>query len=184
MTVTLYTRNGPAPRDENVVRSTTNTVDVMAPAAEQPSAPDYNQLMLDPREDGGLTTHTQASHVIPSEKYSPSIGNSSEDLFTIVNSRISSAGTAAAREMAGEYGHGTMQVVEGIEPTIVDGQQFDNVYFKANVGVIQGPAGDNGMLSHANDPSVVDYVEQTRLRKAAQAAQGNIYQQYMDGFNS
>src|SRR5665647_1041136 len=145
MTATLYTRNGPAPRDEEVIRSTTNTVDVEAPAAMQESAPDYNQFTSDKREDGGLTTNTLASHVTATQQYVPTITNASTDLFTGTNSQVSTSGTAAAKEMTGQTGHGTMKIVEGIEPIIVDGTQFDNLYFKGNVGVVQGSAGSNYM---------------------------------------
>jgi hypothetical protein len=178
MTTTLYARQGPVPRDENVIRSTTNTVDIAAPAAMQETAPDYNQFTSDKREDGGLTTNTLASHIIPSEKYVPTITNASDDLFTGTNKQVSSSGTAAAKELTGETGHGTFKVVEGIEPTIVDGTQLDNLYFKGNVGVVQGPAG-NYMAAAISDPETTGLVEQTRRKKAAIAADGNLYDAYI-----
>lgn len=184
MTVTMYTRNGPVPRDENIIRSTTDIgIDNEAPAAVQDSAPDYNEFNSDKRESGGLSTNTLASHVIPTEKYAPLVTNASEDLFTATNKQVSSSGTAAAKELTGEWGHGTFKVVEGIEPTIVDGTQFDNLYFKANAGVLQGAAGDM-MAASISDPEVTGLVEQVRRRKAAESATGSMYQAMVDGFNS
>lgn len=177
MTVTLFTRNGPAPRDEAVIRSTTNTVNNDAPPAMQESAPDYNNFTSDKREDGGLTPNTLASHVVPTEKYSPIQTNQNTDLYSI-NESLSAKGTAAAREMAGEYGHGTMKVVEGIEPVLVDGTRFDNVYFKANVGVVQGAAGEY-MAASFVDTEVIGQVEQQRRKKAAEAANGPLYDAFL-----
>jgi hypothetical protein len=150
----------------------------------QEAPPDYNQFTSDSREDGGLTTNTLASHVTATQQYVPTITNASEDLFSKVNDQISSSGTAAAKEMTGQTGHGTMKVVEGIEPTLVDGTQFDNLYFKANVGVVQGSASDNYLSAAISDPEVTGLVEQTRRKKAAIAADGNLYQQYIDWSSS
>jgi hypothetical protein len=183
MTTTLYTPNGPVPRDENVIRSTTATIENDAPADMQDSAPDYNDFTSAKHEDGGLTTNTLSSHVTPSERYIPTITNADQDLFTATNSQVSSSGTAAAKELTGRWGHGTFKVVEGIEPTIVDGTQFDNLYFKGNVGVLQGAAGDMTAAS-ISDPATTGLVEQTRRAKAALSAQGPIYQAMLDASKS
>jgi hypothetical protein len=147
------------------------------------SSPDVNEVMTAKHEDGGLTTNTLASHIVPTERYTPIITNADQDLFTATNKQISSSGTAAAKELSGEWGHGTFKVVEGIEPTIVPGTEFDNVYFKANSGVLQGSAGEM-MSATISDPSVTGLVEQTRRVKAAQAAQGPLYAAFYDASQS
>jgi hypothetical protein len=89
-------------------------------------------VQTDPDTDGGLTERNLASYVQPSEKYIPfQIGDANQQHNEIVNQQVSTSGTAAGREAQGEWGHGTFKVVEGIEPTIVDGREFGPHFFKS-----------------------------------------------------
>lgn len=116
--------------DEAAVRSTVTVVDRDEPASMLPGPPGYNDATTDPDTGGGLTTRSLASFVIPSERYVPNMGDANVDHNAIVNERISSSGTAAAREAAGQWGHGTMKVVMGIEPA--QAPLFGDEYFAAD----------------------------------------------------
>jgi len=121
----------PVPADEAEVRSTVTPSTPDAPAAEAAGAPDWNEVETDPTPHTGLATRQVASDWHESEKYAPgwaSTANPTES-FASVNSRIDSAGTAAAREMAGQFGHGTMGFAVGIEPVLRDGAAFGADYF-------------------------------------------------------
>ena len=60
----------------------------------------------------------------------------------IIDNQVASSGTAAAREMAGEQGHGTMQYAIGIEPEIRDGAFMGNDYFLSHQAEVQDGAGN------------------------------------------
>lgn len=122
------------------VRSTTSEVNASAPPAEMPDAPEYNEPQFDTRREGGLETANLASHVVPSQPSAANIGNSNHQYNAAVNAQISSSGLAAQKVAAGEWGSGSLKITEGIEPTIVDGQQLRGVYFLADPVEMEAPA--------------------------------------------
>ena len=144
MSTLLYTQNrGPAANDVENVRSTVTFVDENQPESMAPTAPDFNEFESDPYTEGGLTSHMLASKTTGPIKYAPDVVNANDEaaLFGIVNHSQSNSGTAAAREMAGEYGHGTLRSTEGIEPTILDGHSFGETYFKATERPVMDTSG-------------------------------------------
>jgi len=163
------------PADEATVRSTITVVQDDAPPAEMDAAPDFNETETDPDTEGGLTTHQLASHVIPSVQYVPHVGNANEDLNAIVDDRISTSGTAAAREMAGEWGHGTLKVVEGIEPAIRDGARFGNEYFAADNRPLAA-SGDYMTPAQPADAATVARAQATGTDNARDAVSQSQYQ--------
>ncbi len=174
----VYLFNRPAPVDETAVRSTVTVVDDGAPAAEAPTAPDFNQTFTDPDTEGGLTSRQLASHVIPSEKYVPFPTNADEDLFTATNSQVSSSGTAAARFRAGQQGHGTLKVVQGIEPTIVDGQQLGGRYFTGHPRPDAG-SGNQMSPSRPTDTDASAAAQYAATMAAQRAAAASMYQAFL-----
>lgn len=166
------------PADDAVVRSTVTFVDVDAPPAVEDRTPDYNAVLADERSEGGLTPRQLASHVLPSHRYVPATGDANTwgDAVQRVNDGISTKGHAAAKEAAGEWGHGTLQIVEGIEPTIVDGQQLGGDYFATN-----GPENPAGSYMSAT-PSVDASLQATGndLSREAVQASRNAYQSFLD----
>lgn len=143
MSTLLLTARGPVIQDEAQVRSTVTTVQADAPASMAPAAPDVNQFESDPLTEGGLTGHQLASKVTAPEHYAPPAGNANDaaQMFGRVNDAISTSGTAAARESAGQWGHGTLTVTEGIEPVLPDGTRFTEQYFAAGQRNVQDTAG-------------------------------------------
>ena len=132
MSTLLYGINrAEVPSDDAAVRSTVTVVTPEEAPAVQEHSPDYNETFTDPDTGGGLTSRQVASHVVPSVQYVPLTGDANDDHNAIVNRQVSTSGTAAAKELTGRWGHGTLMSVQGIEPAIVDGQQFTEDYFKA-----------------------------------------------------
>lgn len=111
--------------------------------AEAAHAPEFNEIDTD--ESGqlvGLAPRLVGSDTVDTEKYPPWWAEfADQNHNSIVDNQVSSSGTAAAREMAGQQGHGTMQYALGIEPEIRPGAAFGNDYFLSNPAVIQDGAG-------------------------------------------
>jgi len=129
-TLLMGMNHGYVPDDEAKVRSSVTVVDKAAPPAVEAAPPEYNDAGTDPDTEGGLTTRQLASYVRPSQQYPlPEESNANTDFASRINDQVSTSGTAAAREASGQWGHGTMQVIEGIEPA----QQgiFGDEYFAA-----------------------------------------------------
>jgi hypothetical protein len=128
------------PIDENAVRSTATPVDDSAAPAEIPNAPEFNEFDTDPADNVGMSTRNVSGDYHPIEKFAPSWADevdAGDQHNRIVDVQVSSSGTAAAREKAGEFGHGTMAVTKSIEPVIREGGAMGNDYFAANDPGIQ-----------------------------------------------
>ena len=172
----------PTTQTEEHVRATAEPVQDDTPA-EQTGAPEFNEHETDGATAGGLTTRDLASHVIPSEQYlpwhAPASHNQGDQL---VNARWSSAGSAAAREAAGQWGHGTIQVVEGIEPVIREGGQFGGEYFAAER---PGPGDDylTPVRDVSGDGAVQAGVEDAS-RDAVAGSQANPYAAMYQAFQA
>jgi len=180
----VHGRDG-VPADEATVRSTTAIVDQDAPAAEQSNAPDFNEIETDTNPYLGLTSRQKASFVIPSEQYVPAtIGatDSYEAGIERINRQVSSSGTAAAREASGEWGHGTIKAVEGIEPTIVDGQQYGDTF--AKMTPVESQNGVSQYMTPADraDRETIAAMAATGKSNAAQAQRASQYAAYYDNF--
>jgi hypothetical protein len=127
--------NGDVPASEDVIRGTATPVHQDAPAAEAAGAPEFNEVETDRNPDIGMTTRQLASDWHEPEKYrpwwQPQVDGQTEHNAAI-DRQVSTSGTAAAREAAGEQGHGSMAYAVGIEPTLREGAAFGNDYFAAD----------------------------------------------------
>lgn len=171
---------GHVQRDEAVIRSTTDTVDKDAPAETQAAAPDFNQIELSGNERGGLSPNQLSSHVVPTSKYVPLPSNTNTDFAAPINHQVSSSGTAAAREQSGYWGHGTMQIAEGIQPQIYDGMQFKEEYFTATKLMPQGTTTDY-LVPPSNDPVTLAMEASLGRKRAAQAQRAGQYSAWVNG---
>lgn len=181
MSTLLFTGEfrGEAPSDEGDVRSTITVVDHESPDAVADHRPDFNSNETDPDTEGGLTTRDVADWVSPSQQYKPIPGNANTD-FSALDSRISAVGTAAQREEAGQWGHGSQQWSDATEPTIREGAAFDDVYFSASRPPIQDGTLDYMLPSRRPDTQDAESVQravQAAQRKATQAA---LYQTFLE----
>lgn len=162
------------PDDLDNVRSTVTRVVDDAPSMQE-HAPEVNEIVTDPLTDGGLTGHALASKVTPSVRYAPANTDKDGTQFNAsVNAQVSSSGTAAAREAAGRWGHGTILKVEGIEPVLGDGRPgFGDTYFKAGHDhVAQDGAGKFMSAGPNSDPQTVAGSAATAARAAREAQRG------------
>ena len=176
MSTLLYGINrGEVPSDEKTVRSTVTVVSNDEPVAMQEHSPDFNETDTDPDTGGGLTTRQLASHVRPTERYAPSTGDSNVDHNAIVNTQVSSSGTAAAKELTGQWGHGTLSITEGLEPVLVDGHAFTEDYFKAPERSPQADVTDYMTASTNGDPGTTSQAQATGEANARQAVEASQY---------
>lgn len=154
MSTLLYgLQRAPIPTDEAEVRSTVTESVPDAPPAEAAGAPEFNEVETDTSTHTGLVTRQVASDWHQPEKYAPSWADRANPTasFASVNGRIDSDGTAAAREMAGQFGHGTMGYAVGIEPVIRDGGQYGADYFAVDRPDLQDGMGNQMSLAPGID---------------------------------
>ena len=186
MSTLLYAQNRtPAPADEALVRSTTDVVQHDEAPATQEHPTDFNETFTDPVTDGGLTSRQLSSHVVPSARFVPNVDASAQDDHNgIINRQVSSSGTAAAKEATGQWGHGTLQIVEGIEPTIRDGGALGAHYFRTHERPLAG-SGSYMTPAQASDPATTASAQQgaeTNARAAvAQSMYGQMYANLQGG---
>ena len=131
------------PIDENAVRSTATPANEGAPPAETPNTPEFNEFDTYSEESVGMSTRNVTGEYFPIEKSSPSWADDVDQAHLandLIDRQVSSSGTAASRERAGEFGHGTMAVSKAIEPVIREGGAMGNDYFAANDPDIQSSA--------------------------------------------
>lgn len=184
MSTTLITawNRDEAPREENDVRSTTNVVDLDAPSAVAENPPGFNDAGYerDPDTEGGLTPRNLFGFIRGRQRYTPNVGNANTDFASPINDQVSTSGTAAARESAGEWGHGTMQIVESIEPTIREGGAFGEDYFAAGTRQLQ--KGMRSDVTAARIPDGQDSASDQQAGKTAarEAAQSALYARFLE----
>lgn len=178
--------NGSVPADENAVRRNTVPVDIEAPPAEQTAAPDFNEVTTDANPQLGLEPRQLASHVIPTEKYAPfwagEVDHQAEHNL-IVDRQVSTSGTAAAREQAGQFGHGTLMITEGIEPVqdLRDGGKFGNEYFTRHERDVQEGMGYYMTQPPGVDQSTTAKVSATGKNASEKAREAAMYSAYLFG---
>jgi hypothetical protein len=176
----LYVSRNHVPLDEGDVRSTTNVVNPDDESANAKAAPEFNTVERDPDTEGGLTPRAVSDKANASVHYPPLIGNANAPFDALVNAQVSTSGTAAQREIAGEWGHGTGYFQEAIEPTIRPGTEFDNTYFKASRPPIQDGTMDY-MLPSRRPDTAVSGGDQAAANRAAREARANLYQAFLEG---
>jgi len=168
--------NAPVPVDEKVVRSTATPVEKDAPAAVQEHAPDFNERPTgDDNPNLGIVNRTEASHWIQGEQYPPFWGAEVSEQYqhnAIIDRQVSTSGTAAARESAGQFGHGTASYAIGIEPQgdLREGGKLGNDYFSAGKPDIQSDAGNYMSIPPGADQMAIAKVNATGKQATRQAA--------------
>lgn len=167
------------------VRSTVTTVTDDSPSVAT-GTPEFGNLETDPNTDGGLTPHAVASKVTPSERYAPAT-ESRGDHMNSVNARISSSGTAAAREAAGQWGHGTLKVQDAMTRP-EDGTEFSETYFKRDTRGANATAGAYMTPAVAADAETLNEVQRVgKVRTKDQESENpynRMYQNLMNGIQS
>lgn len=169
------------PSDEKTVRATTANIDHGAPPAVMDDAPVTGRVETDSDSTlPGLATRQLASEWFEGQQYAPSwAGNVDAQALNSdrINGQVSSSGTAAAREAAGQFGHGTASYAVGIEPVqaLVDGGRMDNNYFGVPKPNIQGTSGAYMTTPPGVDRDTTGLVSDTAKAQARYANAASLY---------
>lgn len=181
-------RDSSPPADENIVRRTTYVVDNSAPPAEAKGAPEWNELETDPNPTLGMVNRQVASDWHQPDKYAGfwnALVNGADEHNAIIDRQVSTSGTAAAREAAGEFGHGTAAYAIGIEPTLREGGALGNDYFLANNPPVQDSAsnmlGASQNLDGDTNGAIAAYGKDAARDANAAAISASLYNQFLGG---
>lgn len=167
------------PSNPDAARITAETIRSNDSDTEPIAPPEWNEVETDSSSElTGLAHREKASYVKPSAQYVPFLATADENHNAIIDNQVSSSGTAAQREAAGIYGHGTMQVVEGIEPQIRDGAAFGNDYFVVGKSDVQAGAGDY-MSPTPTDNWAQAVVQAQAAQASREARQDSLYAAFL-----
>lgn len=170
------------PQDESVVRSTLDPIRTDPDSAEAENPPDFNEFESD--ESGqltGLAPRVVGADVTDSSQYRPGwLGLASDQKNIIIDQQISTSGTAAKREEAGQAGHGTMFFEQSLQPVIRDGAAFGNDYFTVGDTSIQEGAGLY-MTPPSNDHFLQAVLAAQAGEDSRKAYQGSLYSSFLNG---
>lgn len=135
---------GPVPQNENEARATLEPIRTSTATVEEPDSPDWNEFESDDSPElVGLSPRLKGPDTIPSEQSAPFWSKLADvNHNVIIDQQVSSSGTAAQRETAGEFGHGSMQYADSIEPVVREGGAFGNTYFASHGHEIQSESGN------------------------------------------
>jgi hypothetical protein len=177
-TLILANMRHEVPADEVTVRSNTYVTHNDASPAEQQGPPEFNEVETDPDPTIGMEQRNMASMWVEGEQYTPFWASNEVEtnkaINTRVNDTIASSGTAAARELSGEFGHGTAKYAVGIEP-VQDLQGHGGYgadYFTFDKPTAQEYAGDY-MTSPIVDRDVQIAVSQAGRNSSRDASVGS-----------
>lgn len=172
------------PADEIVVRSTATPVELNAPPAMQQDMPEMSEVETDHNPNLGMVNRQLSSKYIDRERSTPSWipeVNASSEHNAIIDRQVSTSGFAASKEARGDWGHGTIPAVIGIEPVgdLREGGKMGNEYFTVNDKDIQ-PTADPTMMSPAVgiDRAVTGRVAAEGKVNARKAAVAGMYDTY------
>lgn len=174
-------RDGVPVSDENVNRRNTYPVRADAPPAEQKGMPEPQEVETDSNPDLGFVNRQLASDWHEPEQYAPSWApevDANHEYNDRIARQVSSSGTAAAREIAGQFGHGTLGHAVGIEPVgdLVDpNTKMGNTYFVRDERDIQETAGSVMSVAPGMDRDTVGAVAGEGKDDARDATQASQY---------
>lgn len=177
------------PADEKVVRTTAEPYEADAPPAVMASTPEQQEVFTDPNPDLGMTSRQVASYYQPGEKGVPNWIPESDSAYlhnAIIDRQVATSGTAAAREAAGQWGHGTMPLTVGIEPVrdLADGGKMGNEYFVRTPRDIQETADATMMtVPPGYDQGIKGSVTAEGKQNARESAMASAYNMFWNGGN-
>lgn len=168
------------PADEKVVRNTATPVEHDAPAAVQEDMPEPGEVETDPNPNLGMVNRQLASHWVEGQKPAPvwdwQVAEVTEST-QIINSQVSTSGTAAAREEAG-LTHKNLSYAVGIEPVddLIDGHKMTNNYFERDARNVQATQTNSMTIPPGmGDPGLIEDVTSAGKSNARTAAESSIY---------
>jgi len=174
------------PADETVVRSTATPYEHDAPAAMQDDMPEPNEVETDTDPNLGMvnrqlaSTWTEGQRILPSWDWE--VAGTTEST-TLINQQVSTSGTAAAREEAGQT-HKNLSYAIGIEPVgdLVDGHKMTNNYFTRNPRNVQSTQVPSMTVPPGmGDPGLLENVSAGGKYNARVAGEASIYNSWWRG---
>jgi hypothetical protein len=171
------------PASEEVVRQTATPYEHDAPAAMQSDAPEPGEVETDTNPDLGMVNRQLASKWLQGVTASPAwdwqVAETSVST-TMINEQVSTSGTAATREEAGDSSRNLSYAI-GIEPVgdLVDGHKMTNNYFMRDQRGIQDTMNDSMSVPPGFDYTGQSGIAATGKDDARTAA--SPYNQYWNG---
>lgn len=173
------------PADEKVVRNTATPVEHDAPAAMQEDMPEPNEVETDHNPHLGMDTRqlaskwVEGSHVQHDETRVAGQNVANQ----IINSQVSTSGTAAMREAAGMT-HKNLSYAVGIEPVgdLVDGHKMSNEYFQRDARNVQATEVPSMTVPPGmGNPGLIENISSAGRENARIAAESSIYNAFWNG---
>lgn len=172
------------PADEEVVRSTATPYEHDAPAAMQDDMPEQQEVETDGNPDLGLVNRqlaskwTEGSHADAPDDIVATQNTSNQS----INAQVSTSGTAASRELAGQS-HKNLSYAIGIEPVgdLTDGHKMGNTYFVRNDRDIQATMGRQMTVPPGQDHAIEGDIASYGKSSARDAAASGQYNSWWNG---
>lgn len=173
------------PADEKVVRNTATPVYEDKPAAMAEDMPEQQELEIDPDPNLGMTSRQLASKWVEGDRATPqpSIVATQNASNQVIAQQVSTSGTAASRELAGQT-HKNLSYAVGIEPVgdLADpNHKMGNTYFVRNERNVQDTAGDYMSVPPGQDHAIEGNVAAYGKTAARDAAQSAVYNTWWNG---
>lgn len=178
------------PADEKVVRSTAVPYYADKPAAVADDMPEMQELEIDSDPNLGLAHRQRASMWVQGQRvqHNPDVVSVQNASNQIIANQVSTSGTAADRELAGET-HTNLSYAVGIEPVndLADpNHKMGNTYFVRNERSIQDTAGNMmstppGMYTGNGVEGGIAAYGKVGARDAAQAGQYKLFGDWLNG---
>lgn len=180
---------GPVPADEKAVRNTATPVDDDKPAAMAEDMPEQQEFESDPDPSLGMSSRQLASKWSEGQHANASAWSSdvaeTSLSTTLINQQVSTSGTAADRELAGQT-HKNLSYAIGIEPVqdLADiNHKMGNTYFVRNERVVQEGITNSMSVPPGQDHSAVPGIAMYGKDAARDAYQSNLYNAFWNGGN-
>lgn len=171
------------PAEEKAIRNTATPYDRDKPPAMQEDMPQQSELEVDPDQGVGFGPHLLASkwhqgEPVDSGAWVMPVAQVTEST-RIINSQVSSSGTAAQREQAGMV-HRSMSYAVGIEPVqgLTENGAFGEQYFKTHPRDVQAGAGSY-MQPPPGDQAQISQDAATGKVTSRQAVLRSMYDAYL-----
>lgn len=178
------------PADEKTVRNTATPVDVNKAPAMMPDMPVAQEFESDSDPTLGLAPRQLASkwHEGETVQHNADVVSTQNVSNQIVNAQVSTSGTAASRELAGQT-HKNLSFAEGIEPVFDlqdSNHKMNNTYFVREGRPVQEPAENYmsvppGMSSGLGTEANIVAYGKVASRDAAQSAAYKSFGDWLNG---
>lgn len=178
--------NNPVPAEEKDVRNTATPVNDDKPAAMQQDMPVQSEFESDHDPTLGIGPRQLASKWTEGEhidnSYALPVVAEVTESTRIINSQVSTSGTAAAREASGQV-HKSLSYAVGIEPVgdLQENHRFGEMYFARNQRPIQEGSGNYMSLPPGFDQASILQAGDAGKVNAREATVGSIYAQFLNG---